>query len=190
MPPDTLPYYCYNSVKSMGMLLGTSDKTVFGESADIITEIKPSDMRLSVLYRIVVKQNAISKRAYDYFLNIKKNSENIGTIFAPIPSEIRGNITCITDKRKPAVGYIDVSAVTQKIMYISKRDGLYEKHTDCDIYTQTMIDAMKSHPSDPPPGGFIGLKPLSGSADRSAKYIRKTCADCRAYGTTQKPSDW
>ena len=126
---EDYPYRCWDRTNNVEILIGSAEKKVFGKVSEIIREIPPSDKILSVLYRIDVKQNAISKKAYDYWNNVKKNSEQIGSIFAPIPSEISGNITCITDRNIPVIGYIDVSTTTQYRRYISRWDGAYEKPT-------------------------------------------------------------
>ena len=166
------PYFCWSTYKSREILLGSAEKTTFGQLTDKILELSPSDRKLSVLYRITVTQNAISKRAYDYFANIKKNSEQIGSIFAPIPSELRGNIVCTTDPTRPVIGYIEISSTTQKTMYISGKD-VYERHSICTI---------EQFEEPPPPG--------SGYIPYEDGYVFVGCVDCTYYGTTPKPEDW
>ena len=197
-PAVALPHRCWDKYSSRDIFLGSSENSVSDEIAEIITEISPWERRLSVLYRIVVKQNAISKRAYDYFVNIKKNSENIGSIFAPTPAELRGNIICITDPSKPAIGYIDVSSTTQKTQFISRRDNIYEEpsYFDCEIYTEDFVKLMEGIETIIPPWYEKhppGIMPPT--------YVYKRCVDCRfpdsgrfpgtyTEPTTQKPDDW
>ena len=169
----TYPYYCWGTNNSRDILLGSAEKTVFGQLTDKIIELSPSDRRLSVMYRIAVKQNAISKRAYDYFTNIKKNAENMGSLFAPVPSELRGNITCITDPRRPTIGYIDISSTTQKTTYILGSD-VYESPWGC-----------RSQYFEEPPASNLDYISVG-----DGYYIEKRCVDCTYYGTTQKPEDW
>ena len=126
-------YYCWNSNYS-GLNIGSAEKRVLGKLTEKILEIHPSNNRLSVMYRINVKQNAISKKAYDYFSNIKKNSTNLGGIFAPIPSEMRGNIICVDDPEKHVIGYIDISTTSQMQHIITRSHNLYERPwVDCEI---------------------------------------------------------
>jgi len=179
------PYFCWNCANSRQMLLGSAEKTVFGRIMDKLTEMSPSSSRLSVLYRIDVKQNVISKRAYDYFANIKKNAEQSGSIFAPVPSELRGNITCITDPGRPVIGYVDISTTTQKRRYISGGQ-VYEKprSNNCDLIPGDTLwrryggipDNYKPYPPPPAP---------------PATYVRIECLDCTLNdATTLKPDDW
>ena len=86
VPEDTLnPFYCSKSSKSREMLLGTTEKSGFGRLYETIVEIPLYDDWLSFLYRMDVTQNAISKRAFDYYKNVKKNSTQTGGLFARIP---------------------------------------------------------------------------------------------------------
>ena len=184
------PYYCWNTANNTEILLGTSDKNVAGQLIEKITEISSANMKLSVLYRIDIKQNTISKQAYNYFNNIKKNVEQMGTIFAPTPSEIKGNVTCITDPRKPVIGYVEVSTTTYKRLYIDAIDVYEPSNTlDCTKYSESDLRAM--YPGDPelpwfPPSFYIRV--LDG--DFPPVYILHRCIDCRFYGTLIRPNDW
>jgi len=169
------PYYCWNTANNRDILLGSAEKTVFGKITDIITEIYPTNKKLSVLYRIDVKQNAISKRAYDYFANIKKNAQQSGSIFAPIPSELRGNISCITDPGRPVIGYVDISTTTKTRRYIPVSEGVYERPIDCIPFSSEEL-------GDTVPAGYISV---GGDA-----YVPESCVNCTYYGTQKKPDDW
>jgi hypothetical protein len=188
------PRYCWANSISRNILLGSAEKTVFGQLMNKITEIVPSNPKLSELYRIDVKQNAISKRAYDYFTNIRSNSENIGSIFAPIPSELRGNIACITDLGRPVVGYVDISSTKQKRKYISRQQNAYERpNTDCFVFTMSeWCEWMNISPEEcgrttPIDHGWIVYDswPI-------LTYVKPKCVDCIIAGgqTTIKPDDW
>lgn len=184
------PYYCWNRASSRDLLIGSAEKTVFGKLIDIVTELSPSDRKLSVLYRITVKQNAISKRAYNYFANIKKNVEQTGSIFTPVPSELRGNITCTTDPDRPVIGYIDVSSTTQKHCYIMRRDVYevpYSLRQECE---EVLMDSLLTWYNGEIPDDYVLLYPESISPDDPILYARDQCVDCRRHGTEQKPDDW
>jgi len=176
-PAPGFPQQCWSSANSRDILIGSAEKTEFGQLTDKIFEALPSDKRWSVLYRIAVKQNAISKRAHDYFTNIKKNSQNMGSIFAPTPSELRGNIICTTDPKRPVIGYIDISSTTQKTKYISRFDYLYERNNlDCSVYTaQQLIEKYGTIPI-----AYVKIGPDD--------YILLVCVLCE--GTAPKPDDW
>ena len=131
---EFFPYYCWNNERNSDLLLASTENMDFGKVVNIITEVSPYSKKLETLYRITINQNVISKRAYDYFENIKKNAEQTGSIFAPIPSELRGNIACATDPQKLAIGFVDVSTTSKKNIFIDYFDGAFEyRYDDCAV---------------------------------------------------------
>jgi len=183
-------YNCWGKANSATLLLGSAEKTVFGKLTEKIIEFPPTSRKISSLYRVDVKQNAISKRAYDYFTNIKRNSENTGSLFAPVPSELRGNIACITDPGRPVIGYIDISTSTYKRRYISRSENLYElPYSDCDALPIAGWCEKKGVPSEECTSSIVAdmlvfnrWVPL---------YTYQKCVDCTYHGdTTDKPYDW
>ena len=187
------PYYCWSSSSNNDLLLGSTEKTVYGQLADVLTEIESSDRRLSKLYRIIVKQNVVSKRAHDYYTNIRKNSQLNGSIFAPTPSELRGNIACITDPERPVIGYVEVSTTAaKKQRFISRSDNLYEyeppSNIECTEYSLSAL--LEKYRGTSIPYFYVPLIVREGS---EPFYINIQCVDCRVLqlgNTTQKPDDW
>ena len=49
---------------------------------------------------------------------MKKNTEDIGSFFGPLPSELKGNIHCLTNPEEPVIGFVTSSAATQKRIFI------------------------------------------------------------------------
>jgi hypothetical protein len=187
LPHWNYPQVCWKEQKNNDLLLGSAAKTVSGNIIDKVVEIDPSDRRLSEMYRITVLQNAISKRAYDYFTNIKKNAKQTGSIFSPIPLELIGNITCTTDPDIPVIGYVDVSTTTKKQLYISHNDKLYEPpRWDCNTYTANELFTLFGLEIPPIPGGYIMYQEPYFSMP--ALYVKEHCVECD--GDAQKPDDW
>jgi hypothetical protein len=50
-----------------------------------------------VLYYIKLSQYALSHDAYLFYQKLKKNTEQLGSIFDAQPSELSSNIHCVTD---------------------------------------------------------------------------------------------
>ena len=120
------PSFCWNKEFNREVLLGSTEKTG-GRLVEQITQMRPTDIQLEILYRIEVMQNAICKRAYDYFTNIKKNAQQTGGIFSQIPMELRGNMICATDQSRTVIGYVDVSTVMRKKLWITRLDDAFER---------------------------------------------------------------
>jgi len=174
--------YCWLYNESKGYIVDTSESLsenhIIGKK---ILETNVTDERFSQLYYIEVKQNSIRKAAYEYITNIEKNIEEIGSIFGPMPSEMRGNITCVTNPDNPVIGYIDVSTTTAKTIYIEYPNEIYsEGNMVCKMEeVEAIIGSygLVSFMSDP--GGIIyTVAPLR-------------CMDCRHNGGSKlKPLFW
>jgi len=183
------PYYCWNTDTNTEIMLGSADNTVLGQITEKMIEINPSNLKLSVLYRINIEQNAISKDAYNYFSNIKKNAKEIGSIFAPVPSELQSNIKCITNPSKIVIGFVEVGTTSYGELYISGEE-VYESAVtlDCRIISEEELRGM--YPGDPgrpwfPPATYI----LVTSSGYNA-YILHRCVDCTFEGTRRRPENW
>ena len=184
---NNYPFYCWRSDNNKELWLGSTEKTVFGRLNDMVMEISPWNRKLSVLYRINITQNVISKRAYDYFANIKKNAQQTGSIFSPIPSELRGNISCITDPGRPVIGYVDVSSTDKKQRLIPYNEGAYEDRFNWDCQTFT-AEELKERYGDDIPDEYVIVNPMISPPT----FAKLQCMDCTYYGGSpnQKPEDW
>ena len=175
---DDYPSNCWNYSISSEIFLGSAEKTIFGKITDNIKEIPTWNKKLSGLYRIIVWQNAISKNAYDYFTNIKKNAETMGTIFAPIPSEIRGNISCITDPERHVIGFVEVTSTKTGQRYIYSREVYERPSGECPFKKLLEIDKGERY-------DWIQV-----SKDEDS-YVHRSCVDCTYNGAnTNKPDNW
>jgi len=178
------PFYCITTSKSGEILLGTNEGTAFGRLIEIIAKIPPTDNRFMFMYRMDVAQHAISKRAYDYYTNVKKNSRQTGNLFAHIPSELKGNISCITDPGRPVIGYMDVSSAAQKRLYIN-----FEVYEDPNL----MIPEQFRKPECNLIYYWFVPNFIWYVLYRPDLYIDIRCVDCQAAGGTsikELPDDW
>lgn len=172
----TNTYYCWGYDHSKDFLLESSarlnENRIEGKT---LLEITPSHNRLSNLYYIKVKQNLIRKEAYDYFLNLQKNIEQSGSIFAPIPSEMKGNLYCETEPDVPVIGYIDVSRTTVLETFNEDIGMYYEPpYINCE-QSEFFKDGFSLYLWSP-----LGFT-----------YATSYCVDCRLQGGTKtRPSFW
>ncbi len=174
-------YYCWSKDVSNTLLLESSEKL----SENVISrkrlkEISPSNSRFSSLYHILVSQVSLRQEAYNYFSNLQKNVEQTGGIFSSMPSESKGNISCLSDPDLPVIGYVEVATTTQKELYIPHSDGLYESSSYCysQITEDSEIGGNEILNYMPPPG--------------STTYAPARCVNCLVfpYSTKDKPSWW
>ncbi|MEP6845469.1 MAG: DUF4249 domain-containing protein, partial [Panacibacter sp.] len=95
--PDTTIHKCWQSYVSRNIILGSSEKLNTDRIYLPLSYIEPASVQLSVLYSIELKQYALSSGAYVFYQQLKKNTEQLGSIFDAQPSELKGNIQCITN---------------------------------------------------------------------------------------------
>ncbi|MGC4235005.1 MAG: DUF4249 domain-containing protein [Niabella sp.] len=190
--PSELIFRCWKYSKSNKILFGSSAKL----TSDIIFEqplnlIPNGDERLSVKYSILLKQYAMDKDAYEFFDLMKKNTESLGSIFDAQPSEIRGNIQCVTNPDEIVIGYISASTVTQKRIFINRPEGWSFRQL-CDIkLVPPNRDSIVVYLAS---GEYIPLweEPRE-NAPAILDYASSTpvCVDCRERGgNLQRPAYW
>jgi hypothetical protein len=141
--------------------------------------------KLAVRYSMLLKQYALDKEEYNFYELMKKNTEDIGNIFSPQPSEIRGNIRNIKDDKEYVLGYVTVSTVTELRKFIQIPWKFFMLCTPYKV--PNIPDSIKFYygPGGPlipyaydyPPPAYWGAEPQ--------------CVDCtRRGGSTKKPSYW
>jgi len=187
--PDTAIFKCWRTSNSASTNIGSSEKL----SSDLIylpiLFIDPASDKLSVLYSINIKQYALSHEDYLFLEKIKKNTEQLGTIFDPQPSEIQGNIHCVTNPAEPVIGYVDVSEEMGRRIFIdnSQVPG-WNYQTNCQL---TTID------NDPVSIEDFGLSltpvipvVIENLKIKSFSASTQSCVDCTLRGTNIRPPFW
>ena len=187
---DTTIYKCWNTLNSATIILGSTEKLTSDLVYLPVQYIEPHSEKLSVLYSINVKQYAISHDEYLFLQKMKKNTEQLGTIFDPQPSEISGNIHCLTDSSETVIGHVEVSQEQVKRIFISNSqvpDWNYDP--GCVFFEiANKPDSIKQY--------GIGLMPTNASKTDPFKGIisfyasSPQCVDCTLRGVHQKPDFW
>lgn len=176
--PKDNRYYCWQSSRSYDFILESSIRNKENKIENkSILEFKPSHSRLSTLYYINVKQNLIRKEGFDYFTNLQKNIEQTGSIFAPVPSEMKGNLYCETDDEIPIIGYVEVSKTTtlENFFDFSYIHDFYEPPFDYCQVKFAYEPGLWIFEYDPP----------------QVTYAEPKCLDCTLVGGTKnRPEFW
>lgn len=185
--PDQNRFYCWNHKESSEILLFTtkdlSENIVHKKRLKIIPS---SDRRISYLYAINVVQSSISKDAYFYWETLNKNNNETGGIFSPMPSELRGNISCIDNPEEPVIGYIDGYTLSSKRVFIYDSEiKLYHKYAVCEI-VQGKMDQEEYYENYSKGLDVITYFPEMGEVN----WAPRECVDCRLFGTKKRPSFW
>jgi hypothetical protein len=114
---------CWKYSQSSSIALGTSERlqsdVIFQSPINFIVD---NDEKLCVRYSVLVRQYALDKEGYKFYELLKRNTENLGSIFDAQPSEIKGNIQCTTDPQEPVIGYVSISTTVQKRVFINNAE--------------------------------------------------------------------
>jgi hypothetical protein len=121
--PEEQVYFCWKDFKSSELLLGNTvqltEDRVFEKQ---LFRIPTGSEKLGQRYSVLVRQFALTKDGYDFYQLMKKNTESLGSIFDPQPSEISGNIRSLSDPSEKVIGFISAAPVRQARIFISKND--------------------------------------------------------------------
>jgi hypothetical protein len=147
--------------------------------------------KIRLHYSILVRQFALSEQAYAYWQQLDINTESLGGLFDPQPSQLRGNITRADDSNEPVIGFFDGGSVAEKRLFIH--------YSELPDYLQVII---------PNPNCIQELIPVDSVHTLDAFHLithsvywgpvlvgynstSQDCADCRRQGgVLEKPSFW
>lgn len=199
------PSVCWSNKKSSDIqIVSTSRLNQDVVSNYLLRALPTTASQLRYRYSLLVKQYAQTAEEYAYWEILKKNTENIGTLFDPLPSQVTGNIRCLTDENELTLGFIGAHSVEQKRIFITRADlpanwRVQSGYESCLPPDTIFLD----RPAPPPPaaiilqGAFSGpnylpIYPLETSVGVVYGYLGKTrdCIDCRTRGTSTKPDFW
>ena len=184
-------WYCWSSAQSTNVLITTS--VALGQ--DLITAlplitIPLGDPRVAVEYSILVRQYVLTEDAYNYWNLIEKTSQNVGTLFDLQPTQLIGNIHCITNPSEPVIGYLSASSVQQQRIFIADTvlNAWVNPVSLPGCRTDVVPYSFDIFPTYPVTDTSVAPYYFSGG---SMIIAPRSCLDCRYQGGTRiKPSFW
>jgi len=184
-------YTCWKYDESSTVLIATSKNL----NEDIISEfpvvyVSNATDRLKAKYSILVKQYALSEESFNYWKELEKINENLGTMFDPQPSIIRGNIYNINDDNDIVLGYFDASSVQEKRLFIQK--GEYPNIVTPNYYVGC-IDTVASYFQIQAlinVGYMLVGEVMTATGGIAYQFSYEYCINCKLYGTNVKPEFW
>jgi len=187
---DTTIYKCWNTLSSSSITLGSTEKLTSDLVYLPVQYIEPHSEKLSVMYSINLRQYAISHDEYLFLQKMKKNTEQLGTIFDPQPSEISGNLHCLTDPDETVIGYIEVAQEqVMRILISNSQVPDWNYDPGCFFFEiDNKPDSIKQHGVGLMPTFAAKKDPLGGIISFYASTPQ--CVDCTLRGIHQKPDFW
>jgi hypothetical protein len=200
--PNQGVYYCFDYNSSSNVILTSTTKL----TQDVVyqyplTSIPITAERLEMKYSILVRQYALTTDAYNFYQNLQKNTEQLGSIFDSQPSQLNGNIHNVNDPNEPVIGYITVTNVQSKRIFISNDvlpkytvpDYPYQCEEDTAFYVNKfgyndVQNILINQPLTDVPTFAIYATSLTGIIGYG--YSTPRCVDCTLRGSTKTPLFW
>ncbi|MBO0358299.1 DUF4249 domain-containing protein [Hymenobacter sp. BT186] len=198
------PTICWGNSNSSEIKISNTTRLTQDVVADFPLRALPiTSDRLAYRYSILVKQYAQTAEEYIHWDLLKRNTENIGTLFDPLPTQLTGNVQCLNNAAELALGYVGAHSTEQKRIFISRTElprnwrvtNGYENCVPPDtvFLKNTRLDGiaalLQSNFSSPL---YLPIDVLYLPTGRVSGYLAKSndCIDCRTRGTAVKPSFW
>ena len=194
-------YYCWNSGVVHDVMVASTDQ--LAENRLIrhpLYKIDCYEQRISYLYAVDLRQEAISELAYRYWTMLQKNTTDVGGLFSPEPYEMRGNVTCTEDPSEMVLGYVSVTAPATTRYFIRSHaiqfhktrrsdfdfEPVYVQRSDWRLYYRRNYDVYMLHTEE---GAGTGRDT---EEDYEFDWLPARCIKCWLWGTgtKQKPEWW
>ncbi len=186
---------CFKTESSPDIVLETSsrfqDQVVFQKT---VTEIPQGDERIMERYSILISQKGIASKDVQFWEILKKNTEDIGSIFSPLPSLIGGNIKSLDNASDPVIGQVSLGVVRQKRIYINLQDVspwnyVDPEFNDCIIEEEPVF--IQDYQTKFGGGEIVPVRGLMQGTTIVAYYpSTRRCTDCTLYASRIRPDFW
>lgn len=196
------PYYnCwgknYSSLIHIYNTSNLSENTVKGHK---LFTIPLDDNRISFLYSVLIKQTGLTESSYKHYHTLQLYSEGSSGLFTPMPTEVKGNIKCISHPEIKVIGNVIASQVITRRIFIDA-DELSYKETPSFCKIEEGIASYPDYKAYTELCGMWMNKKLEGYFIWNKQYMEinagsllysRPCIDCRAipYSTQNRPDFW
>jgi len=151
--------------------------------------------KLTQRYSIEVKQMAIDQSAFDFWDILRRNSEDVGGIFSPLPSLITGNIQSLSEEVPQAIGHISMGKTSTKRIYIDLDDVFpwpvfIPEYEFCFVLNDTIPPNLAS--TQFASGNLVPARDIFNQMGVLLGYraSSRACTDCTLRGTNVRPEFW
>lgn len=156
--------------------------------------------RFTIRYSALIKQYSLNETEFNFWSNLKNTTEVTGDIFQKQPFTLKSNIKNISNPQELVLGYFQVSALTEKRIFINARQliDLGIKEFETDFENCTVIDSTGRYDyyqltKELESNGFVAVESIRHPFFFSIiglRFVRPLCCDCTISGDPQKPDFW
>jgi len=202
-PPSQQIYQCWlNDTSSNVIVNSTAKLTNDVVSGNLISTIASNSEKIANRFSIQVNQYVLTVDAFNYYQQLKNNTQSLGTIFDPQPSELPGNIHCLSNPAEVVIGYLTAGAPAKTRIFIDNRNlpnwqsiNYYAGcllDTDLYKYAQKGGGVINQVALNIYPGYAIPVLPIAvpNGPILGWSASNPACVDCSLRGSKIKPSYW
>jgi hypothetical protein len=189
---DTTIITCWQNDYSNNILTGSTISLSESKINLPLTFIPTGSVKLAVLYSINTRQYSLSEGKYNFLQKMKRNNQATGTVFDAQPSELVGNIHCMTNPSDPVIGYIDICQIQENRTFIKNSQLIdWGYKAPCrEVEVESSIDSFTYMHTQ----GFVPTR--EGRMGRiygppgTLWFATPVCVDCTLTGTNKRPTFW
>jgi hypothetical protein len=168
-----------------------------------LASLDAHDERFKMRYSVLVSQYTETAAEFNYNELLRKNTEAIGTVNDPLPTQLTGNVHRTDGTAEPVLGFVGAHTVQQVRLFINPQDLSLPTNWQFVTPYDKCEEGVEYVPGRSTPSIFIprtrvytapSNTPVNYYSDpvEGPGYIGSTtvCVDCRVRGTNVKPSYW
>ncbi len=188
IPPDSSNMVCWitKPVKNVFTLSTVSLSQNVYKKYKLHT-IDGTTSRLGYLYTILVRQLALSEGAYNYWEQMRINSNEQGGLYEKQPFAIKGNLINASNPEKEVLGYFYAASVSDRRYFYHDVPGIeLNFYNFCSPYELGRKGWKEIYAWEYPVYFYYNKYEFG-----ALRLLNLECVDCRALGgTTVKPDFW
>jgi hypothetical protein len=182
---------CWKFGKSKAINIASSRSLNVDRISDYpLMYVSTASDRLKVRYSLLVKQYGLSEASYNYWKELKNVTENLGTLFDPQPSIVKGNVYNIDNEQEIVLGYFDATTVSEQRIFIRRSElplvtipNYYAQCTDSIVSFRQIPDMMREQ-------WLLVEETINDFGVPVYIMSSEYCIDCTLYGTNERPDYW
>ncbi len=129
-------FKCWKSYPLSQIYSGTTRNLSFNELQRVALNFVSNETdRLYRVYSLLVKQEALSQEAYDYWQRLNEQTAQSGGLYEKQPSAVEGNLYSVNDPEEVVLGFFYAGQVREKRIFVVN-DDLFDfeiPHISCEF---------------------------------------------------------
>lgn len=190
--PEEQTHICWGADESYEVMLFNTEHQADNRFVDLdFLSINQDSEKLMSLYSINISVISLAEESYRYWETLNSTSSQSGDLFAPIPSEQKGNIECLSDNERLVIGYISASTVSSLRRFINNVDTQFYRAKTV-TYEENQVFPEEQWRNKYISGKWRPyMETMNDAGQNVIEWAETRCVDCRTKGgTTVKPSFW